>query len=119
MGKLTALKPTRPDQRSAEAEQYRKLYDLAAWRGSHGARQAQLKRQPLCENCLKHGRITAATVVDHKTPHKGDLELFLDPNNHQSLCDDPRWRCHSSDKQREEHGNAPRPHIGIDGWPTT
>ena len=108
---------SRRNQRSPEAEQHRKLYSLAAWRGPNGARQAQLKRQPLCENCLKHGRITAATVVDHKTPHKGDIRLFLDPNNHQSLCDDPRWRCHSSDKQREEHGNAPRQQIGSDGWP--
>lgn len=105
--------------RTVDAVAWRKLYNLPQWRGKHGARQAQLQRQPLCENCLKHGRVTPASVVDHKTPHKGNLSLFFDPNNHQSLCDDPRWRCHSSDKQREEHGNAPRPYIGVDGWPVS
>lgn len=31
-----------------------------------------------------------ATVVDHKRPHRGDLQLFWDRNNWQGLCED----CH-------------------------
>ena len=104
----------RSGSRSAESSEHRKLYSLAAWRGPHGARQAQLKRQPLCENCLKHGRITAATVVDHTVPHKGDIKIFLDPNNHQSLCDEGPWRCHSSLKQAEERGTPKLQRT--DGW---
>jgi 5-methylcytosine-specific restriction enzyme A len=36
--------------------------------------------------CLKENRTTAATVVDHKTPHRGNQELFWDENGWQSLC---------------------------------
>lgn len=106
----------KPDQRSPEAERYRKLYHTARWRRT---RERQLQKQPLCENCLKHNRITPATVCDHVDPKtKLNPETFFS-GPFQSLCDDPRWRCHSSDKQRTEHGNAPRQHIGLDGWPVT
>jgi len=36
--------------------------------------------------CKQDGRLTAATVVDHITPHKGDQVLFWDKGNWQSLC---------------------------------
>ena len=36
--------------------------------------------------CDDMNKVTAATVVDHKTPHKGDESLFFDPDNLQSLC---------------------------------
>lgn len=103
----------RLDQRSTEARAWRKLYNLPQWRGPHGARRAQLSRQPLCENCLKHGLVVAADTVDHLIPHKGDMRLFLDPENLASLC----ASCHSSDKQRVEKGGTPRQRIGADGWP--
>lgn len=48
--------------------------------------------------CQERGRITAATVVDHITPHKGDTALFWDQSNWQSLC----ASCHNSHKQRLE-----------------
>jgi 5-methylcytosine-specific restriction protein A len=48
--------------------------------------------------CREAGRIVAATVVDHKQPHKGDPELFWDGNNLQSLCRDH----HDVSKQRDE-----------------
>lgn len=35
--------------------------------------------------CLKQGRVEAATVCDHITPHKGDEGLFWD-GPFQSLC---------------------------------
>lgn len=40
----------------------------------------------------------AATVVDHKIPHKGDSTLFWSQSNWQGLCD----THHSSTKQSEE-----------------
>lgn len=47
------------------------------------------------------GRVVAATVVDHITPHKGDIDLFLDSRNLQSLCK----QHHDSSKQKaERHG---------------
>jgi len=101
------------DTRSLEARVWRKLYDLSAWRGEHGARRAQLNRQPLCERCLEYGLVVSAEAVDHKIPHKGNRTLFLDPANHASLC----TPCHSGDKQREEKGGVARQRIGADGWP--
>lgn len=73
----------RRDQRSPEAQQWRGLYGLAIWKAR---RRAQLNRQPLCELCLKLNRHTPATVVNHRIPHKGDITLFTDPKNHQSVC---------------------------------
>lgn len=101
MPKLTTLKPrlSKWDARSDEAKAYRKLYWTNRWKA---VRRNQLLTQPLCENCLKHGRITAATVCDHVDP-KTKLDpatFFVGP--FQSLCDADPWRCHSSVKQSEE-----------------
>lgn len=102
----------RPDYRSEAARLYRKLYNLPIWRGKHGLRQQQLTKQPLCERCLKAGRITPATVVNHRTPHKGNWSLFIDPNNHESACK-PH---HDGDIQSEEiHGYSKA--IDASGWP--
>jgi 5-methylcytosine-specific restriction enzyme A len=51
------------------------------------AREAYLVAHPLCVNCKKHGRVTAARVVDHIVPHRGDETLFWDESNWQALCD--------------------------------
>lgn len=50
------------------------------------ARAAFLQRNPLCNECIKHGRLTPATVVDHVIPHRGDQKLFWDEVNWQALC---------------------------------
>lgn len=78
------------------------------WRKS---RLVFLANNPLCVYCQREGRITAANVVDHIVPHKGDQKLFWDETNWQSLCKE----CHDSEKKREEHGTI-KP-IGLDGWP--
>lgn len=49
-----------------------------------------LKVNLLCKHCEREGKITAATVVDHIIPHRGDKVLFWDENNWQPLCK----RCH-------------------------
>ena len=61
-------------------------------------RVSYLKRHPLCVKCAERDVITAASVVDHITPHRGDQRLFWDEANHQALCKP----CHDSDKAREE-----------------
>lgn len=48
--------------------------------------------------CEQLGYVTAATVVDHIVPHRGDYELFWKDGNHQSLCK----ACHDRHKQRIE-----------------
>lgn len=37
-------------------------------------------------------------MVNHRKPHKGDWSLFIDPDNHESVCKDH----HDTLIQREE-----------------
>lgn len=62
------------------------------------ARASFLRAHPLCGFCLNVGRLIPASVVDHIEPHRGDLALFWDRDNWQSLCK----QCHDSHKQRAE-----------------
>ena len=101
------------DQRSAEAQRYRHLYNQARWKHpAHGRRSRQLRKQPLCEMCLKARRTTVATVADHVIEHKGDETLFWE-GELQSLCK-PH---HDSSKQREERRGFSG-EVDADGWPT-
>lgn len=66
------------------------------------ARAGYLLSHPTCVmvvNGVTCGK--PASVVDHKTPHRGDRTLFWDKANWQSLC----THCHSSHKQSLEHKN--------------
>ena len=70
------------------------------------ARKAYLAKHPLCEECRRQGKLTKATVVDHIKPHKGDMKLFWDSKNWQSLCPS----CHARKTFREDvshHGQKP------------
>jgi len=62
------------------------------------ARTLFLKRNPLCRVCAARGVDTAANVVDHIVPHKGDTRLFWDRNNWQSLCK----TCHDIKTAKED-----------------
>lgn len=101
--------PKRPswkdDRRSSTERGY-----TAAWRK---ARNAYLAANPLCVMCLamKPERTTAATVVDHKVPHRGDKELFWSQGNWQSLC----APHHNSDKQMAERTGRKRATFDADG----
>ena len=88
--------------------QFSNRYADRKWRSK---RAAQLQREPLCRYCERMGRITAATIADHIEPHRGDKVKFW-RGALQSLCAE----CHSSAKQREESGSAPKG-CDVDGWP--
>lgn len=62
------------------------------------ARERYLNSNPLCVYCQQIGRVTAASIVDHIVAHRGDMALFWDQTNWQSLCKP----CHDSVKQAEE-----------------
>jgi 5-methylcytosine-specific restriction endonuclease McrA len=62
------------------------------------AREAYLKKHPLCKMHAELGRVVPADVVDHITPHRGDMVVFWDSDNWQSLCK----QCHDGVKQRIE-----------------
>lgn len=55
------------------------------------ARLEFLADNPLCVLCREVNRISGAAVVDHKTPHKGNMRLFWDRSNWQGLCQ----TCHN------------------------
>ena len=57
-----------------------------------------LELHPLCQECLKKGIATPATVVDHIVPHRGDVKLFWDRSNWQALCKS----CHDKKNGRED-----------------
>jgi 5-methylcytosine-specific restriction protein A len=96
-------------RRSDAANAYRHLYKTAAWQW---LRKQHLEAHPLCAMCEKIGHVTAAEVVDHIKPHKGDRILFFDPANLSSLC---KWH-HDSVKQAEEKRGYSN-EIGLDGRP--
>lgn len=63
-------------------------------------RRRYLREHPLCADCERAGRVTAATVVDHIVPHRGDAVRFWDERNHQALCQP----CHSAKTARSDGG---------------
>jgi len=69
-------------------------YD-AAW---NRAAKAFLGVHPLCRYCDLEGYVTAATLVDHFWPHRGDRDLFWHRAFWVSSCE----ACHSGMKQRVE-----------------
>lgn len=74
---------------------YKYLYNSTRWKK---LRIKFLKENPLCEECKRHGVVTAAEVVDHIIPHKGNKELFWDEDNLQSLCKE----CHDRKTAKED-----------------
>ncbi len=64
-----------------------------------------LASHPLCQcpQCDEGRlRVRAATVVDHKIPHRNDLKLFWRRSNWQALAK----QCHDSWKQQLEKTGA-------------
>jgi 5-methylcytosine-specific restriction protein A len=97
------------EHRSPEAELFRPLYFTKRWQR---ARLSFLRQHPLCKLCDLDGQVTAANVVDHIKPHKGNQDLFWDPANWQALCPS----CHSRWKNRMDRGHGPQA-LDAHGWP--
>jgi 5-methylcytosine-specific restriction protein A len=64
------------------------------------ARVHFLRNHPLCMGDACAGLLMPATVVDHITPHRGDVRLFWDRTNWQALCKP----CHDRKTAREDGG---------------
>ena len=80
----------------------------AAWRRQR--RLAILRDKGLCVPCLKQGRITSFSAVDHIEPKAQGGTDALD--NLQCICAE----CHAFKTQGESNGKTVTP-IGLDGWP--
>lgn len=96
--------PTRPKQLKAPKRQQHMERETAAERGYGSrwqkARKGWLHAHPLCVVCEAAGRVVPATDVDHIKPHRGDMALFWDSSNWQSLC----HSCHSTKTVQEDGG---------------
>jgi len=68
-------------------EDSQSFYNSYTWKE---VRRRQLDAVPYCEECLRSGRLTKATMVDHRVPIKDGGERYAH-SNLQSLC----WSCHS------------------------
>ena len=93
-----------PDDR----DEWRKLYATARWKR---LRDRFLSEHPLCARCLLQEIVEPATVVHHKTPHKGDLVLFWG-GPFEALC----APHHNSQGQLEDHGKQTI-QFDASGWP--
>lgn len=80
--------------------EWHKLYSSKLWKQN---RAMQLLLHPYCQECARHGIRRRATDVDHIIPHRGDLTLFNDTENLQSLC----HSCHSKKTIRETEDLLP------------
>jgi 5-methylcytosine-specific restriction endonuclease McrA len=83
--KRTASNPLRP------------LYRTARWAKLRWA--TFVRDMFTCQMCGKIESDTSKLVCDHRRPHRGDLDLFWDEANVQTLCPLP---CYSKHTQREE-----------------
>lgn len=97
------LSPVKPSIQLAEPGRWSGSKETSSTAKGYGYRWQKARAQfllehPLCVRCQETGRTTAATVVDHKVPHKGDKTLFWDRKNWDPLC----ASHHSRDKQKEE-----------------
>jgi 5-methylcytosine-specific restriction protein A len=67
------------------------------------ASKAYLRAHPLCQcpDCQEGKlRIVVANVVDHRIPHRGDMNLFWDSTNWQSMAKE----CHDRKTPTENGG---------------
>ena len=122
MGKprLTTLKPT---LKMASLTRTASVVSSDSWRGDkttaqrgyggkwQRARAEFLRANPLCAYCQRDGRVTAATVVDHVIPHRGDDKLFWSRSNWQPLC----FSHHNGEKQMLEKSGTQRTKFDANG----
>ena len=86
-------KKTSYPKRNKSKEIYDNVYNTKTWRN---LRKSYLMEHPLCEECLKQGKITPATDVHHKyeisnaTNTLEMKDIGFDSNNLMALCEE----CH-------------------------
>lgn len=80
--------------RGKQSQESQKLYDHR-WAQASKRHRAE---HPLCAECERKGRTEPAVCVDHVIPHRGNVELFWDESNWESLC----RTCHQTKTLRGE-----------------
>ena len=90
--------PVHTGQRSEQATEWRKLYSTRWWKEY---RVEFIAANPTCCDPFgEHGPLVPTWTADHIKPHRGNLQLFMDPTNHRPVCQ----RCNSKLSVREQGG---------------
>jgi 5-methylcytosine-specific restriction protein A len=87
--------------------EYQHLYRTAEWQ--EFATGIKVRDNWTCRLCGLVCTGKGEAIADHIIPHKGDLRLFWDPENVQTLCKP----CHDGPKKRMEVGTRM---VRTDGW---
>lgn len=74
-----------------DTKEQRSVYKSPEW---VKARTNWIKNEPTCRICGDRGH-----TVDHIKPHRGDMTLFWDTTNWQTLC----FKCHQKKRGEERH----------------
>lgn len=98
VNKLERKKKSQVPRKETDMRKLRqKAYQNTTWRK---LREEFMHKHPLCEECLRNGKVTPATDVHHiRTPFKGgevNYALLLDPENLMSLCKDCHGQIHAA-----------------------
>ena len=97
-------KPRPPRKETDMRKLRREAYNSSTWKK---LRETYLKNNPLCEECLKKGKVTPATSVHHKiSPFKGGVinwGVLLDYNNLESVDHE----CHAAIHNKEQGHISP------------
>lgn len=92
------------DKESAKYDQARDQMEERQWIHSPRWRRASkafLDEHPLCAECERQGRTTAAILVHHSVPHCGNYELFWNEDNWRSSCGPCHEAVHKHERRRK------------------
>lgn len=99
MPTINKPKKTRKNENTLRQERM-EIYNTSRWRE---LRLVKLMRNPLCEMCLKDGRVTPTEDVHHIVSfmsvydHQQRLTLAFDFDNLMSLCKKCHQKVHNQD----------------------
>lgn len=98
VNKLERKKKTYERKETDMRKLRQQAYQNSTWRK---LRDTYMHSHPICEECLKQGKVTPAEDIHHKrSPFKGgeiNYSLLLDPENLMALCKD----CHAEQHNKE------------------
>ena len=96
--KIVREKPVRWKREHNDIETHSEdFYNTQAWKR---LRRTYLSLHPICEECLRHERITPAAHVHHLRPFMSEKtdearwNTFLNESNLRSLCECCHWGYH-------------------------
>lgn len=97
INKLEKKKTSSERKETDMRELRRKAYNNTAWRK---LRDLYMHEHPICEECLKKGKITAAEDVHHKRSpfRKGEINygLLMDYDNLMAVCKECHGEIHAA-----------------------